>query len=280
MSGTKRAAISNEGQLEENGKFVKLVDDAALQRKVLKAKRKSSRSATSASANPFNDFGGFTMSSGSTISAPTSLPLGFLEKLAGSKNYQKNKTQTTSDCRKLKKRCSSSAEFSSCCTLSADITQACPQHNQMNAKKIKCGAQIEYLSNIKELNIFVADWIKSNVDENPLCFLTPVFNDYNNYLKKFEEQKQKAKEAAAMKESQSPQNEFSSKVMALNKETADRIKHHVEANPLCNLSPVFEEYLSKMKVYQNVLKMRLQYGKIEPKAAATSPEKQSDSQSY
>ncbi|XP_052067390.1 nuclear pore complex protein Nup50-like [Mytilus californianus] len=39
-----------------------------------------------------------------------------------------------------------------------------------------------YLSSLKNLNESVLSWIKSHVDKNPFCILTPVFNDYEKHL--------------------------------------------------------------------------------------------------
>lgn len=50
----------------------------------------------------------------------------------------------------------------------------------------KSNNQIEYLSKVKALNVAVADWIKTHVDDNPLCVLTPIFQDYEKYMKEFE----------------------------------------------------------------------------------------------
>ncbi|CAG2187569.1 NPAP60 [Mytilus edulis] len=39
-----------------------------------------------------------------------------------------------------------------------------------------------YLSSLKNLNESVLSWIKSHVDKNPFCILTPVFKDYEKHL--------------------------------------------------------------------------------------------------
>lgn len=69
----------------------------------------------------------------------------------------------------------------------------------------KSDTQIEYLSKVKALNNAVAEWIKFHVDENPLIVLTPIFEDYEKYLKEFEDSKKSsngAKEGANSKESE------------------------------------------------------------------------------
>lgn len=47
-----------------------------------------------------------------------------------------------------------------------------------------------YYSKLKSLNQSVSDWIKQHVDKNPLCILTPIFNDYEKYLKEIEKEKE------------------------------------------------------------------------------------------
>lgn len=44
----------------------------------------------------------------------------------------------------------------------------------------------EYFARLKGLNQSVAQWIKSHVDANPVCILTPIFRDYEKYLKEIE----------------------------------------------------------------------------------------------
>jgi nuclear pore complex protein Nup50 len=44
----------------------------------------------------------------------------------------------------------------------------------------------EYYAKLKGLNQSVAQWIKTHVDTNPVCILTPIFRDYEKYLKEIE----------------------------------------------------------------------------------------------
>lgn len=46
----------------------------------------------------------------------------------------------------------------------------------------------EYYSKLTGLNQGVSRWIKSHVDSNPLCILTPIFQDYERYLDEINEQ--------------------------------------------------------------------------------------------
>lgn len=49
----------------------------------------------------------------------------------------------------------------------------------------------EYCSSLKGLNQCVSQWIKSHVDSNPFCILTPIFRDYERYLTKIDEKESK-----------------------------------------------------------------------------------------
>lgn len=44
----------------------------------------------------------------------------------------------------------------------------------------------DYFAKLKGLNESVAQWIKTHVDANPFCILTPIFKDYERYLKEIE----------------------------------------------------------------------------------------------
>ncbi|KAJ8725122.1 hypothetical protein PYW07_016080 [Mythimna separata] len=51
-----------------------------------------------------------------------------------------------------------------------------------NEKKMK------YYSKLKGLNESVSDWIKKHVEQTPLCILTPIFKDYEKYLKEIQDE--------------------------------------------------------------------------------------------
>lgn len=51
-----------------------------------------------------------------------------------------------------------------------------------NDKKMK------YYSKLKGLNESVSDWIKKHVEQTPLCILTPIFKDYDKYLKEIQDE--------------------------------------------------------------------------------------------
>lgn len=50
--------------------------------------------------------------------------------------------------------------------------------------------KMKYYSKLKGLNESVSDWIKKHVEETPLCILTPIFRDYEKYLKEMQDEYQ------------------------------------------------------------------------------------------
>ncbi|XP_041972665.1 nuclear pore complex protein Nup50 [Aricia agestis] len=51
----------------------------------------------------------------------------------------------------------------------------------------------KYYSKLKGLNVSVSDWIKQHVDKTPLCILSPIFKDYESYLKEIQEEYENSK---------------------------------------------------------------------------------------
>lgn len=59
-----------------------------------------------------------------------------------------------------------------------------------SAKENK-GKSASYQNKIKSLNKAVTEWIRTHVEKNSLCILTPIFKDYDKYIKEIEEEEQK-----------------------------------------------------------------------------------------
>lgn len=54
--------------------------------------------------------------------------------------------------------------------------------------------KMNYYTKLRGLNESVSDWIKKHVDETPLCILTPIFKDYQKYLREIQEEFRGARE--------------------------------------------------------------------------------------
>jgi hypothetical protein len=117
-----------------------------------------------AAKSPFAAFGGFKATSNNSASA-----FSFLTKV--------NKPSDTSD----------SSASKNVKTDSTDVTSD--------------SKSAEYYSKLKSLNQCVSQWIKSHVDSNPFCILSPIFRDYECYLTEIDEKESKqqlGKEADVM----------------------------------------------------------------------------------
>ncbi|XP_077287410.1 nuclear pore complex protein Nup50 [Arctopsyche grandis] len=80
-------------------------------------------------------------------------------------------------------------------------TKTSNEETTLSADKQFTKKNDEYYVNLKNLNISVSEWIKSHVDKNPYCILTPVFDDYINHLKELDKLKQKPKPNEEVKDS-------------------------------------------------------------------------------
>ncbi|CRL02505.1 CLUMA_CG015225, isoform A [Clunio marinus] len=165
MASGKRAAGTelnhdnwNDEEISEDAGEFKKASEEEIQRRVRKiAKRRIvNNDSETPAANPFVGFGGFKTNSGLVTSTPATT-FSFLSKIP-----------------------------------STTIT---PKTNgAAETTKEKTSSNTEYFSKIKALNVAVSDWIKTHVDDNPLCILTPVFKDYEKYLKEFEDLKKFSKQ--------------------------------------------------------------------------------------
>jgi nuclear pore complex protein Nup50 len=150
---------NEEHESEDAGEFKKASEDILQQRtkKVARRRMVAGSDDKAPASNPFGAFGGF----GSSTPAASS-PFSFLSKLPAVT------PQTTTN--KTNGELKSSSESN-------------------KTEKLDNSA---YFSKVKSLNTAFIDWIKSNIDENKgLCDLTPIFKDYEKYIKECKELKDK-----------------------------------------------------------------------------------------
>lgn len=57
--------------------------------------------------------------------------------------------------------------------------------------------KLKYYAKLKGLNESVSDWIKKHVEETPLCILSPIFKDYEKYLKEIQAEYEGEKEGTS-----------------------------------------------------------------------------------
>lgn len=77
---------------------------------------------------------------------------------------------------------------------------------EQGTKKTKSHSA-DYYAKLKGLNESVATWIKSHVDANPFCILTPIFKDYERYLKEIMSKEECAKAQTSLTSTQVAQND-------------------------------------------------------------------------
>ncbi|CAF4855152.1 unnamed protein product [Pieris macdunnoughi] len=90
-------------------------------------------------------------------------------------------------------------------TLSASPSNKCQSIEETNKTEkkdtvdesqfitIKCdknvdGKTLKYYKNLASLNISLYKWVKKNIDESPICILSPIFKDYDKYLKDIQDE--------------------------------------------------------------------------------------------
>lgn len=170
----KRQATTNlnhdnwdkEDEPEEKGTF-KVADESELKNRVIKkATRRKVAGDNNSGANAagvFSGFAGFGKAAGNTI-APS--PFSFLSKIPA--------VTTTSTLSSTTKT----------------VTSA-----ETNADKSS-----NYYAKLKNLNQTVSEWIKTHVDKNPICLLTPIFKDYEKYLQEIENEEKQQPTASKSEE--------------------------------------------------------------------------------
>lgn len=166
---------NEEEESEEPGEFKKASTDV-LQNRIRKiAKRRVAGGGDDGNkaVNPFSGFGGFSSTTNATPAANPS-PFSFLAKLPSTSSSITTNSSTSSS----------------------------PKTNG-EAKKTSDDSKVDYLSKVKALNVAFLGWIKQHIDEDALCDLTPVFKDYEKYMKEFEVLK--TKPAASEPKKDTPQ---------------------------------------------------------------------------
>lgn len=81
---------------------------------------------------------------------------------------------------------SSSTAVQSAFGTTSTIATSKSNENQKETKKDE--KKMKYYGKLKGLNESVCDWIKKHVEETPLCILSPIFKDYEKYLKEMQDE--------------------------------------------------------------------------------------------
>ncbi|OAD61738.1 Nuclear pore complex protein Nup50 [Eufriesea mexicana] len=193
MAG-KRAASTDlnhdnwddEERPEEAGTFKRATEDQMKKRVLKKAKRRLQNSEDTG-RNAFGTFTGFK-----TTSTHNS-PFSFLANSNTNVNTNDTSAKTITNINKSPINIETSktnengtnkkesSEVQTSLATSSNKNSTSDQEDQNIFKKSP-----EYFAKLKGLNESVAQWIKTHVDTNPFCILTPIFKDYERYLKEIE----------------------------------------------------------------------------------------------
>lgn len=161
------------------GQFKKAPSDIIQKRVIRTAKRRGSGSPASftdtqePAKNLFSSFGGFKTNSSNTEKDLKST-FSFLKSspVATNGNQLDLKKDTFIN------PSLSSVPNNNSTSSSSTANSSASSSSTANGKK--------YPPKLMRLNKDVADWIKSHVDKDPCCILTPIFRDYERYLKEIE----------------------------------------------------------------------------------------------
>lgn len=208
-----------EEQPEDRGTFTTASEDELKNRVIKKAKRKlSAVSGTdtadtgSASKSVFSGFSGFGKPAASSPAASSS-PFSFLSKITAAptstastsvSGFVSSSTATTSttptfsfggsatvtSIAKTTETAKPSSTFSFGNT-TASTTFITTTKSATTETQDSLMTSSEYNKKLGSLNQAVSKWIKTHVDQNPVCILTPIFKDYEKYLKELEDDKNK-----------------------------------------------------------------------------------------
>ncbi|XP_046819908.1 nuclear pore complex protein Nup50 [Vespa crabro] len=181
---TKRTATTDlnhdnwneENEPEDAGTFTKASDEI-LQKRVIKAARRRLIPKDETSKNAFGGFTGFN------TATTSSSPFNFLA--STSTTFQSSSSSASNTSSGLNKSSENgTSKIENVQQVKPSLTETITENEQGNDKVPKKSS--EYFAQLKGLNESVAQWIKTHVDSNPFCILTPIFKDYANYLSEIE----------------------------------------------------------------------------------------------
>ncbi|XP_050446633.1 nuclear pore complex protein Nup50 [Cataglyphis hispanica] len=175
---------NEENEPEEAGTFAKAADDI-LEKRVIKTAKRRFSSRDGAMKSAFGTFAGFK-----TTPATSSSPFGFLANVSTTSTTTTSAASTTTvntssrniatnGSKILENDASKMEDTTKAQTLSSTSSSEMTKKENEKTKRYSS----DYYAKLKGLNESVATWIKTHVDANPFCILTPIFKDYEKYLK-------------------------------------------------------------------------------------------------
>lgn len=168
-----------EQEQEEVGEFRKAPEEVLKQRNFKVAKRRirtgaDGDAADGAPASVFSGFGGFGkggIEDGSKSTSAAASPFSFLSTQSAGVSLGAFKSSS-----------------------SGSSSNSSNGNNTNSASASSSDASSVYFAKLKGLNQSVSSWIAKHIAENPVCLLTPIFDDYAQHLKEIEETRKSAQQ--------------------------------------------------------------------------------------
>ncbi|GAB1869642.1 Nucleoporin 50 kDa [Camponotus japonicus] len=192
---SKRAATTElnhdnwneENEPEDAGTFAKATSET-LEKRIIKTARRNLPPRDGAMKSAFGTFTGFK-----TTPATSSSPFGFLANISVTSTMTTSAASTTTvntSSRNIASNGSKIPENDAKTNKMEDTIKPQTLSSTSSSKTILTKQNektkrrsSDYYAKLKGLNESVATWIKTHVDANPFCILTPIFKDYEKYLK-------------------------------------------------------------------------------------------------
>ncbi|XP_011693726.1 PREDICTED: nuclear pore complex protein Nup50 [Wasmannia auropunctata] len=189
---------NEENEPEEAGTFVLASNDQIEKRVIKTARRRLPSKDGSSTKSAFGTFTGFK-----TTPLPSLSPFSFLASVSTTSSTTTSTTSATTVNTSSKQIASNGAPKSpeTNADKKEEVAKLQTTSSTSASKKISVeqGAEktknhsSDYYAKLKGLNESVATWIKSHVDANPFCILTPIFKDYEKYLKEITSKEESTK---------------------------------------------------------------------------------------
>ncbi|KAG8227103.1 hypothetical protein J437_LFUL006358 [Ladona fulva] len=194
---------AEEESSEEQGVFQKASAEELGKRVIKTARRRNPRLGNESTKGAFAGFEGFKVASSTT---PGSVSFNF-----GSASKSSSSNGTSNESASIKSTQASTSFILShnpittaTSTIPSSTTTTTTKTDKTNTES---SHSTEYYGQLKSLNESVSAWIKSHVDKNPICILTPIFRDYEKYLAEIEETEQKKTKGDSKKDSSAEKKE-------------------------------------------------------------------------
>lgn len=181
---------------EERGSFKRASEDELKRRVIKKAVRRTGSGSGEGTAI-FSNFTGF----GSVQAKPAATAFSFLQSATPAPTGFKidgkpatgatAPTPATTSTFMFGGNAATSSSTSPAANLKASPAVVGAESKKTDLNSSSSAADEKYSSDLKALNLDFAKWVQQCVDKNPVCILTPLFDDYKKYLKELDDDKNK-----------------------------------------------------------------------------------------